>query len=185
MLMDRINVTKTFLPPIEEYEEYLKQIWASGQLTNQGPLLKKFEERVNNYLGIKNLHFVANGTLAIQLAFKALDIERGEIITTPFSYVASSSAILWEGFKPVYVDIDPSTLCIDPAKIEAAITKDTKAILAVHVFGNVCDIEAIDAIAKKHNLKVVYDAAHAFGIKYIIFESKLCHPDPLKLLCKC
>ena len=164
--MERINVTKTFLPPIEEYEEYLKQIWASGQLTNQGPLLMKFEAQVSSYLDVENFHFVANGTLAIQLAFKALDIEQGEIITTPFSYVASSSAILWEGFKPVYVDIDANTLCIDPTKIEAAITKDTKAILAVHVFGNVCDIDAVEAIAKKYNLKVVYDAAHAFGVKY-------------------
>lgn len=163
-----VYVTKTFLPPLEEYTEYLKRIWASGQLTNQGPLLQEFEEKLAGYLQIENqnLHFVSNGTIALQVALQALDITEGEVITTPFTYVATTSAILWQRCKPVYVDIDPETLCIDATKIEAAITKDTKAIMPVHVFGNPCDVEAIELIAKKHNLKVIYDAAHAFGVTY-------------------
>jgi dTDP-4-amino-4,6-dideoxygalactose transaminase len=164
--MARINVTKAFLPPSEEYRAYTEKIWSSGQLTNQGPLLKEFEQRTSEYLGVDKFHFVANGTLALQLALRVLDITEGEIITTPFSYVATTSAILWERCKPVYVDIEPDTFCIDPQKIEAAITKDTKAILAVHVFGRPCDVGAIDVIAKKHNLKVLYDGAHAFGVRY-------------------
>jgi len=164
--MDRINVTKTYLPPIEEYQHYLRQIWSSNQVTNQGPLLKKFEKETANFLKVDNFHFVANGTIALQIALRALDITDGEIITTPFSYVATTSAILWERCEPVYVDIDPETFCIDATKIEAAITDKTKAILAVHVFGHPCDIEKIDDIAKKHNLKVIYDGAHAFGANY-------------------
>lgn len=163
---ERINVTKTFLPPIEEYEKYLTRIWKNNQLTNQGPLLKEFEQNTKNYLEVDNFQFVANGTIALQIALRALDITEGEVITTPFSYVATTSAILWERCKPVYVDIDPDTLCIDPDKIEAAITKETKAIMAVHVFGNPCDIEAIDKIAQKHSLKVIYDGAHAFGVRH-------------------
>ena len=162
----KITVTKTFLPPLEEYELYVKKIWAQGQLTNQGPLLREFEEKASNYLGVKNFHFVANGTLALQLAINSLDITEGEIITTPFSYVATTSALLWERCSPVYVDIDADTLCINPNKIELAITDKTKAILAVHVFGNPCDVDAIDKIAKKYKLKVIYDAAHAFGVNY-------------------
>ncbi|MDB5177148.1 MAG: aminotransferase DegT [Candidatus Saccharibacteria bacterium] len=164
--MGKTFVTKSFLPPIDEYKEYVDRIWDNGLLTNQGPLLQEFENKVGSYLSVDNFHFVTNGTLALQLAIRALDISDGEIITTPFSYVATTSAILWEGASPVFVDIDPDTLCIDPDKIEAAITKKTKAILAVHVFGNPCDIDSIEKIAKKHNLKVVYDAAHAFGVEY-------------------
>lgn len=164
--MKKINVTKTFLPPIEEYQEYLRQIWDDVWLTNQGPLLKELETRTKDYLGVDNLQLVGNGTLALQVALRALDITEGEIITTPFTYVATTSAILWEKLTPVYVDIEPDTLCIDASKIEAAITKNTKAILAVHVYGNPCDVEAIEAIAQKHNLKVIYDAAHAFGVTY-------------------
>ncbi len=164
--MKKVNVTKTFLPPIEEYQQYLSQIWEKDQLTNQGPLLLEFEKKTSQYLGIDNFHFVTNGTIALQLAIRVLDITEGEIITTPFSYVATTSAILWQGCKPVFVDIDPDTLCIDPGKIEEAITKNTKAILAVHVFGNPCDIEKIEAIAEKHGLKVIYDGAHAFGVTY-------------------
>lgn len=162
----RINVTKTFLPPREEYEKYLDKIWESGWLTNQGPMVLEFEEKTRKYLNVPNFHFVSNGTIALQVALSALDITEGEIITTPFSYVATTSAILWERCKPVYVDIKENTLCIDADKIEAAITKDTKAILAVHVFGFPCDVEKIEAIAKKHNIKVIYDAAHAFGVTY-------------------
>ena len=164
--MGKIHVTKAFLPPIDEYKEYIDRIWDSGILTNQGPLLQEFESKTRKYLDVENFHFVTNGTIALQLAIEALDVAGGEIITTPFSYVATTSAMLWEGAKPIFVDIDEKTLCIDPKKIEAAITKRTKAILAVHVFGNPCDIEKIQKIAKKHDLKVIYDAAHAFGVEY-------------------
>jgi dTDP-4-amino-4,6-dideoxygalactose transaminase len=162
----RINVTKTFLPPLDEYEAYLRQIWERGILTNQGPLLLEFESKIRQRFGVRNFHLVSNGTLALQIALRALDIGEGEVITTPFTYVATTSAILWERCDPVYVDIDPETLCIDTDKIEAAITPRTKAIMPVHVFGRACDIDAIDAIAKKHSLRVVYDAAHAFGVTY-------------------
>lgn len=164
--MKRVNVTKSFLPPLEEYQQQISRVWENGQLTNQGPLLREFESKAKNYLTVENFHFVSNGTIALQIALRALDITQGEIITTPFSYVATTSAILWERCTPVYVDIEPDTFCIDPAKIEAAITPDTKAIMAVHVFGYPCDTEAIQLIADKHNLKVIYDAAHAFGVLY-------------------
>lgn len=164
--MKKINVTKTFLPPRNEYNKLLDSIWKTKQLTNQGELLTELENELELYLGVKNLNFVTNGTLALQLAIRSLQRTKGEIITTPFSYVATTTAILWEGFKPVYVDIDPSSLCIDPKKIESVITEKTRAILPVHVFGNPCDIEAIEVIAKKHNLPVIYDASHAFGVKY-------------------
>ncbi len=164
--MDKIYVTRTFMPPLEEYETYLEKIWQSRQLTNQGPLLVELEEKLQSYLQVENLHFVTNGTLALQVAMQALDINQGDIITTPFSYVATTSSILWERCRPLFVDIDPETLCIDADKIEAAVTSDTKAIMAVHVFGNPCDVEKIEVIAKKHSLKVIYDAAHAFGVEY-------------------
>ena len=146
--MDKINVTKTFLPPIDEYDSYLKKIWESGHITNQGPMLREFEKETSKYLGLSpyEFHFVTNGTLALQIALRALDITEGEIITTPFSYVATTSAILWEHCKPVYVDVNPNDFCIDADKIEASITPETKAILAVHVFGNPCDIDAIQKI---------------------------------------
>lgn len=166
MSNSRINVTKTFLPPLKEYQHYLEQIWSNTQLTNQGPLLLEFERQAEQYLGVSRLHFVANGTLALQIALRALGITEGEIITTPFSYVATVSSILWEKCEPVFVDIEPETFCIDTDKIEAAITNRTKAIMPVHVFGNPCDIEKIEAIAKKHDLKVIFDAAHAFGVNY-------------------
>lgn len=164
--MPRINVTKTFLPPVEEFMAYVQRIWDSGQLTNQGPLLREFESQTKEYLGIEDFQFVANGTVALQLALRAMDISEAEVITTPFSYVATTSSILWEKCQPVFVDIEPETFCIDPSKIEAAITSKTKAIMAVHVFGFPCDVEKIAAIAKRHNLKVIYDAAHAFGAEY-------------------
>lgn len=164
--MGRINVTKTFLPPLEEYEVYLEKIWSSGFITNQGPLLSEFESSIETYLDIDNFHFVSNGTSALQVALSALDLTEGEIITTPFSYVATTSSILWERCKPVFVDIEPNTYCIDPQKIETAITSETKAIMAVHVFGFPCDVERIQEIADAHNLKVIYDGAHAFGATY-------------------
>ena len=164
--MGRINVTKAFLPPVEEYEAYVRQIWQSEQLTNQGPLLKEFERQAESYLGLSNLQFVSNGTIALQISLHALGITDGEIITTPFSYVATTSSILWERCKPVFVDIEPDTFCIDSQKIEAAITDRTRAIMPVHVFGVPCDVEGIEKIAKKYSLKVIYDAAHAFGVEY-------------------
>lgn len=161
-----INVTKTFLPPIDEYKVYLEQIWANNQLTNQGPLLNKLEGKLKSYLNVENFQYVTNGTIALQIALKALDINYGEIITTPFSYVATTSSILWEKCKPVFVDIESNNFTIDASKIETAITNKTKAIMAVHVFGYACDVEKIQAIADKYNLKVIYDAAHAFASNY-------------------
>ena len=160
-----INVTKPFLPPIEEYEKYLKGIWGRVWLTNNGPLVNELEMNLKEYLKVNHFLYLNNGTIAIQIAIKALGL-KGEIITTPFSYVATTSSIVWEGCTPVFADIDPLTLNIDPTKIEAAITDKTSAILATHVYGNPCDIDAIAAIAQKHNLKVIYDAAHCFGTKY-------------------
>ncbi|HMO61137.1 MAG TPA: DegT/DnrJ/EryC1/StrS family aminotransferase [Ferruginibacter sp.] len=160
-----IPVTKPFLPPIEEYNKYVKDIWQRNWLTNNGPLVNDLELNLKEYLGVSHLLFTGNGTIAIQIALKALNIT-GEVITTPFSYVATTSSIVWEGCKPVFADIDPQTLNIDPSKIEAAITKNTQAILATHCFGNPCDVEKIQKIAQQHNLKVIYDAAHCFGTTY-------------------
>jgi len=164
----RIDVTKPFLPPVEEYIHYVEKVWQSNQLTNQGPFLREFEREVSAKLEIESnsFQFVANGTIALQVALKALGVSDGEVITTPFSYVATTSAILWERCKPVYVDINPDTYCIDASKIERAITPRTRAIVAVHVFGNPCEVDKINEIAQRHNLKVIYDAAHAFGVKY-------------------
>ncbi|QIX62516.1 DegT/DnrJ/EryC1/StrS family aminotransferase [Hymenobacter sp. BT18] len=161
-----INVTRTYLPPLEEYTKYLEGIWERVYLTNAGPLVVELEQRLRDYLGVKHFFFVNNGTIALQIALKALEIEEGEVLTTPFSYVATTSSIVWEGSEPVFVDIHPETLCLDPAKIEAAITPRTRAIMATHVYGNPCDVEAIEAIAQRHQLKVIYDAAHAFGTLY-------------------
>lgn len=159
-----IPVTKPFLPPKEDYDYYLSGVWKRQWLTNMGPLASELELQLKDYLSVKHLLFVTNGTVALQMAIKALEL-KGEVITTPFSFIATTSSIVWEGCKPIFVDIDKDTLNIDVTKIEAAITSDTSAILATHVYGNPCDVEAIEAIAKKHNLKVVYDAAHAFGVK--------------------
>lgn len=159
-----IPVTKPFLPPIEEYQNYLTGIWQRQWLTNMGPLASDLEIRLKEYLGINHLLFVTNGTVALQMAIKALEL-KGEIITTPFSFVATTSSIVWEGCKPVFVDIDENSLNINAKKIEAVITKNTSAILATHVYGNPCDVIEIEKIAKKHNLKVIYDGAHAFGVK--------------------
>jgi dTDP-4-amino-4,6-dideoxygalactose transaminase len=162
LLSAMINVTKSYLPPLEQYVEQLKRVWANGWLTNNGELVQELETRLKEYLGVKHLFFVSNGTIALQLAIKALALKK-EIITTPFSYVATTNAILWEHCTPVFVDIHPSTFCIDAGKIEAAITERTEAILAVHVYGIPCDVKRIEKIAQRYNLKVIYDAAHAFG----------------------
>jgi len=158
-----IPVTKPFLPPQEAYQKYLDGIWQRQWLTNMGPLANDLELKLKSHLGVKHLLFVTNGTVALQMAIKALDL-KGEIITTPFSFVATTSCIVWEGCTPVFVDIDPNTLNIDASKIEASITEKTAAILATHVYGNPCDVVAIEKIAQKHNLKVIYDGAHAFGV---------------------
>lgn len=158
-----INVTKTYLPPLKEYTKYLRSIWKNHSVTNNGPLVVDLEERLKKFLGVKHLFLVSNGTFGLQTAIKVLRL-KGEIITTPFTYIATASSILWEGCVPVFVDIDEKSLCIDPKKIEAAITKNTVAILPVHVFGNSCDVKAIEKIARKAKLKVIYDAAHAFAV---------------------
>lgn len=160
-----INVTKTYLPDFNEYTATLKRAWDKAWLTNNGELVQELEGKLKNYLGVQHFLFTNNGTVVLQMALKALGITK-EVITTPFSYVATTNVIIWEGCKPIFVDINPTTFCIDADKIEAAITKDTEAILATHVFGINCDVEKIEAIAKKYSLKVIYDAAHAFGSLY-------------------
>jgi dTDP-4-amino-4,6-dideoxygalactose transaminase len=160
-----ISVTKTFLPDEEQYIQYVREIWGRGYLTNNGPLLQELEGKLKKHLGVDHLYFCTNGTIVLQIAIKALGI-KGEVITTPFSYCATSNAILWENCTPVFVDIDAATFNIDADLIEASITPETTAILATHVYGNPCDIEKIEAIAKNHQLKVIYDAAHAFGVIY-------------------
>jgi dTDP-4-amino-4,6-dideoxygalactose transaminase len=150
------------LAPLEEYVELLKGVWERGILTHNGPLVQQFERDLCDRLGITNFAAVSNGTIALQMAIKALEL-KGEIITTPFTWIATVSAIKWEGCTPVFCDIDPETLNIDPSKIEALITNKTVAIMPVHVFGNPCDVDIIESIAQKHNLKVIYDGAHAIG----------------------
>ena len=161
----RIPVTKPFLPPIEEYQHYLEGIWKREFLTNNGPLVQKLEEELKKFLRVDKLLYMSNGTIALQIAIKALDL-KGEIITTPFSYVATTSSIVWEGCKPVFVDIDSNSLNINPELIEQAITEQTTGILATHVFGNPCEIDVIKKIADQYGLKVIYDAAHCFGSTY-------------------
>lgn len=160
-----IPVSKPFLPPAEEYIKLINDIFDRHWLTNNGPIVNELELQLKNYLGVDHLLFMNNGTTALQIAIRALNLS-GDIITTPFSFVATTSSIVWEGCNPVFVDIDPLTFNIDANKIEEAITPKTSAILATHVYGNPCDIEAIYSIAQKHNLKIIYDAAHCFGTKY-------------------
>lgn len=160
-----IPVTKSYFPPIAEYNKQIERIWQNQWLTNRGALVKELEEALETYLKTKHIIITNNGTVPLQIALKLLG-NGGEIITTPFSYVATTAAIVWENCTPVFVDIHPEYLTIDETKIEAAITANTTAILATHVFGNPCHVEAIDAIAQKHNLKVIYDAAHCFGVEY-------------------
>lgn len=159
-----IYVTQPYLPPLEEFVPYLQQIWDNKVLTNCGPFHELLEKELCEYLGVKHISLFTNGTIALVTALQALRIT-GEVITTPFSFVATSHSLLWNGIKPVFVDIDPDTLNLDPACIEAAITPQTTAIMPVHCYGHSCDIDAIQKIADNYNLKVVYDAAHAFGVK--------------------
>jgi len=160
-----IFVTKSYLPDIEEYVAYLRQIWASGHLTNHGPLVNELETKLAAYLGVKHFFYVNNGTIALQIAIKALGVT-GDVLTTPFSYIATTTSLLWEQCRPVFVDINPATLTLDASLLEKALTPNTTAIMACHVYGIPCQVEAIEQFAKKHNLKVIYDAAHAFGVQY-------------------
>jgi len=162
-MSSKIYVTQPSLPPLDDYVEYLKIIWETGVITHNGPLVRKLEYELSNYLNQKTIICVSNGTCALQLAIRALDL-RGEVITTPFTYIATANIIAWENCRPVFVDIDPQTWNIDPNKIEDKITDQTSAILPVHVFSAPCEVDRIQTIASKNNLKVIYDAAHAFGV---------------------
>lgn len=159
-----VYVTQPYLPPLEEFVPYMEQIWNNKVLTNGGPMHQELEDALCEYLGVKHIALFNNGTIALLTALQALRIT-GEVITTPYSFVATAHSLLWNGLKPVFVDIDPNTLNIDPSKIEAAITPQTTAIMPVHCYGNPCDVKAIQAIADNYNLRVVYDAAHAFGVQ--------------------
>lgn len=160
-----IYVTKATLPDFGEYENYLKIIWETGILTNNGALCRLLSKNLKEYLSVDFLELVGNGTLALQLAIKALGL-RGEIITTPYSYVATTNAILWEHCQPVFVDIEPDAFCINPDLIEDAITPSTSAILATHVYGYPCQVNRLKDIANRYGIKIIYDAAHAFGVRF-------------------
>jgi len=159
-----ITVTQPYLPPLEEFVSYLQQVWNNKWLTNSGPLHQQLEKELAEYLGVKYISLFSNGTLALMSALQALNIQ-GEVITTPFSFVATTHSLWWNKISPIFVDIEPEYLNLDPSKIEEAITEKTTAIMPVHVYGNPCKMEEIQQIADKYNLKVIYDAAHAFGVK--------------------
>ncbi len=163
MSSDKIFVTRPYLPPLAEFIPYLEGIWRSGRLTNGGPYHKEFEAALAAHLGVSHVCLFANATIALVTALQALRVA-GECITTPYSFVATAHSLLWNGVKPVFVDVDPRSLNLDPAKIEAAITPQTTAILPVHVYGRPCDVASIEHIADMYNLRVIYDAAHAFGV---------------------
>ena len=160
-----ITVTKPFIPSFDDFIKHAQEIFESGWLTNNGPKLKELENNIRQYVGDPNYLLVSNGTIAIQLLMKALNVSQ-EVITTPFSYVATTSAILWEGCTPVFADIDPQTYCIDPASVEKCITSKTTAILVTNVYGRPCKVEELEEIANRHNIKLIFDAAQAFGAKY-------------------
>lgn len=162
--MKKINVTQPSLPPLDEFYDSLKNIWDSKWLTNGGQYHQEFEKQLAEYLGVKHLSLFSNGTLALITALQSLRIQ-GEVITTPYSFVATSHSLWWNGIQPVFVDIDPTTFNLDPKKIEAAITSRTTAIMPVHVYGSPCNVDEIQRIADQHGLKVIYDAAHAFGVQ--------------------
>lgn len=161
----QILVTSPLLPNLDELHRMMQQIWDNRWITNMGPLHEQLEQALAAYLGVEYLSLFTNGTLPLITALQALGLTQGEVITTPYSFVATTHSIWWNGLTPVFVDIDSETGNIDPDKIEAAITERTVAIMPVHVYGQPCDVERIDAIAKRHNLKVIYDAAHAFGVR--------------------
>lgn len=166
-----IPVTKPYLPSRKKLDEYIDGIYERYWLTNDGPLVQELTARLEKYLGVENLLLVSNGTLALQIAYRALGVSGGsldqklEAITTPFTFIATASSMAWDGLKPVFADIDPKTWCLDPHNIESLITPQTRMIVPVHVFGNSCDVQTIETVARKHNLKVIYDACHAFGVK--------------------
>lgn len=159
-----ILVTSPLLPDLQDFNSYLQKIWDSRWLTNNGSIHQQLEQALAEYLGVKYISLFTNGTLPLITALQALGLTKGEVITTPYSFVATTHSIWWNGLKPVFVDVEPTTGNLDPTKIEASITENTVAIMPVHVYGQPCDNEHIDAIAKKYNLKVIYDAAHAFGV---------------------
>lgn len=159
-----IYVTRPFLPPLKEFCQGLEEIWEGRWLTNNGPILKRFTRELCNFFETDNICLFNNGTLALQIALKGMGIS-GEVITTPFTFVATTHALFWNNIRPVFVDIEPDYYTIDPEKVEAAITPSTTAILAVHVYGHPCEINALTDIARRHNVKLIYDAAHAFGVK--------------------
>jgi dTDP-4-amino-4,6-dideoxygalactose transaminase len=163
IMNDQIYVARPSLPPLEEFTPYLEEIWKNKTLTNNGPFHQELERELCKFLGVQYISLFTNGTIALITALQALDL-KGEVITTPYSFVATCNALLWNRLTPVFVDIEEKSFNIDPSKIEKAITKNTVAILPVHVYGVPCNVEEIEAIAKKHNLKVIYDAAHAFGV---------------------
>ena len=160
-----INVTKTFLPDKEKYKKYIDEIYKNGWITNNGPMVQELEKRLAKYLKVKNVVLVSNGTAALEIAYRTLEIE-GFAITTPFSFVATTSSLVTNNILPIFADIDKDTLNLDPKNIEKLITPHTSAIVPVHVFGNACEVEKIEEIASKHSLKVIYDASHAFGVCY-------------------
>jgi dTDP-4-amino-4,6-dideoxygalactose transaminase len=160
-----IYVTRPHLPPLSEFIPYLESIWESGTLTNGGPMHHRLEQALGDYLGVEHVSLVANGTIGLITALQALQIA-GEVITTPYSFVATAHALLWNCIRPVFSDIAPGSFNLDPARIEAAITPATTAIMPVHCYGAPCDVEAIQRIADRHGLKVIYDAAHAFGVRH-------------------
>ncbi len=160
-----INVTKSYLGNKVKFHAYVDRIFSSGWMTNHGPLATALEERLKDYLGVRNIVLTSNGTVALQVAYRALDVA-GSAITTPFSFVATTSTLEWAGIEPVFADIDSRTWNLDPCEIESSLRPDTTAIVATHVFGNPCDVTAIDAIARRHRLKTIYDGAHAFAVRH-------------------
>jgi len=181
-----IPVTKPYLPNREKLSKYIDGIYERQWLTNNGQLVQELTRRLEDYLGVENLLLVSNGTLALQIAYRTLGVRdstpgaQPEAITTPFTFIATASSLKWEGITPIFADIDPNTWCLNPSKVEEKITTNTRAIVPVHVFGNTCDVESLDHIAKKHNLKIIYDAAHAFGVSYK-GQSLLKHGDAATL----
>lgn len=164
MSIPPLYVTRPHLPALGEFEPYLREIWENGQLTNDGPFHRRLEDALATYLDVPYVSLFANGTLALLVAIRALDVA-GEVITTPFSFVATTHALRWNGITPVFADIDPETLNLDPATVEAAITPRTRAILPVHVYGRPCDLKGLRAVADRHGLRLIFDAAHAFGVR--------------------
>ena len=175
-----INVTKTYLPDKEKYKKYVDEIYKNGWVTNNGPLVRLLEKRLAEYLGVKNIVLVANGTVALEIAYRTLGIE-GYVITTPFSFVATTSSLVTNGLKPIFADIDPDTLNLDPKNIAQAITKNTSAIVPVHIFGNACKIDEIAKIAEKNNLKVICIICHAEEYQHSHIKEKKEYQYFLKL----